>query len=60
MSNQELLHEEKKKNKEKKILNDFINCKRKKTGNYISKKVLKMKYKNANFFINSDFCLIVR
>lgn len=55
MSNQELLHEEKKKNKEKKILNDFINCKRKKTGNYISKKVLKMKYKNANFFINSDF-----
>ena len=46
--------EEKKKLKEKKIISSFIKKKEKKNQTYISKKILKNKYKNAQTFTNAD------
>lgn len=55
MSKQKLTKEEKKQKKELKIITWFKKWKQKRKTNYISRKALKAKYKNASFFVNSDY-----
>ena len=55
MKKQQLSREEKRKNKEHKLIEKFVKKRDKLKQKYMTKKVLKSKFKNAQNFTNTDF-----
>ena len=55
MKKQQVSKEQKKKNKEHKVIEKFVKKRDKMKQKYITKNVLKRKFKNAQTFTNADF-----